>query len=254
MPGTFESPTPLYVPHHGKRRGEKHTLHAPTPRCSSIPSYLRRDRTQSYLQASYICNNSAPNTFCLVARTARLQTPSFCTGRWAVGWLTPQIARRCQIIPLPTCSLRSSQMVLPEHAHTYSKSGVVITNSNNDDNTNGIPEQRRQWRSSLEKRRYASLIPSPCTYRAAGQFARTVFSFSHIPALLAMTPQSVSGSSVANPLSFFETTKLLPINSQILTGRVRKTLPEPVSSTSSPPNRPQGSPFSAHIPPVDAAP
>jgi hypothetical protein len=57
---------------------------------------------------------------------------------------------------------------------------------------------------------------------------QTVLSLSHTPALLAMTPTSVSGSSFEKgPYGCFETTMLRPITSQIDSGLSRKALPVP---------------------------
>jgi hypothetical protein len=90
----------------------------------------------------------------------------------------------------------------------------------------------------------------------------TVLSLSQTPALLAMTPTSVSGSSLSNCSVFLLTTILRPIISQICIGLSKKTEPSPLFPTSIVPNSPfavlEGCSFFAsrrsQMPPVVAAP
>jgi hypothetical protein len=110
-------------------------------------------------------------------------------------------------------------------------------------------------------------MPLPtCSFRSCQIFfpehEQTVFSLSQTPALLAMTPTTVSVSSRLNdPSLLLDTTILRPIISHIAIGLSMKELPLPSVPTFTDPRYPLGgleSPTLAlrasHIPPVEAAP
>lgn len=95
----------------------------------------------------------------------------------------------------------------------------------------------RKHFSRLQRINYRHNIPfSTCSFLSCHtvfpEQEQTCLSLSQTPALLAITPTSVSGSSVLNGPSWcLETTMLRPIISQIDTGLSRKAFPRPSLST-----------------------
>jgi len=111
-------------------------------------------------------------------------------------------------------------------------------------------------------------IPLPtCSFLSSHtvlpEHEHTVLSLSHTPALLAMTPTRVSGSSLLNgPSCFLDTTILRPIISQICIGLSRNTEPIPLLFTVTVPKTPLAlsgldsflARTKSQMPPVDSAP
>jgi len=111
-------------------------------------------------------------------------------------------------------------------------------------------------------------IPLPtCSFLSSHtvfpEHEHTVLSLSHTPALLAMTPTRVSGSSLLKgPSCFLETTILRPIISQICIGLSRNTEPIPLLFTVTVPKTPLAlsgldsflARTRSQMPPVDSAP
>ena len=105
-----------------------------------------------------------------------------------------------------------------------------------------------------------------CSFRSSQtlfpEHEQTTLSLSQTPALRAITPTTVSGSSLWNgPSRILDTTILLPIISHTCTGLSRSTFPLPFLSTSTVPKTPRGGlePWTlcfndSHMPPVDATP
>jgi hypothetical protein len=127
--------------------------------------------------------------------------------------------------------------------------------------------RQRTHTSLLNFLRVRQIIPLPtCSFRSCQTFLpeheHTVFSLSHTPALLAMTPTKVSASSRSNgPSLLLDTTILRPITSHIAIGLSKKVLPLPSLPTVTDPRYPlRGleSPTlpvrASHIPPVEPAP